>query len=91
MGTSGGGSMVSRCAMAAGMSPSLASGTSSQTTPVDEGGKTTAGVSGDVPSDMAASSASPLRRTRVAPESASRTSTLLTVIGAGMALVSNSS
>ena len=91
MGTSGGGSMVSRCAMAAGMSPSLASGTSSQTTPVDEGGKTTAGVSGDVPSDMAASSDSPVRRVSMVPDSASRSSTPLTVTGAGMALVSSSS
>src|SRR5215212_2843458 len=91
MGTSGGGSMLTRCAMEAGMSPSLASGTSSQTTPVVEGGKITAGVSGDVASDMAASSASPLRRPRVAPESASRISTVLTVTGTGIALVSNSS
>ena len=66
MGTSGGGSMVSRCAMEAGMSPALASGTSSQTTPTVEGGRSTAGVSGDVASDMAASSASPVRRASVA-------------------------
>ena len=42
--------------MTAGMSPGLASSTSSQTTPVVDGGRTTAGDSGDVGNDMAASS-----------------------------------
>ena len=83
--------MVSLCLIAAGIAPAPASGMSSHTTPTDAGGRRTAGVSGEVASDVAARSESPASRISVAPESASRTSSALRVTGAGIALVSSNS
>src|SRR6478752_1394876 len=85
---SGGSSTDNRCMIDAGRACSLARGISNQTTPTIDGANCTAGVPGSVASDIAASKASPLRRTTVAPESASSTSTDVTVTGTEIALVS---